>query len=62
MVEKMRMRYATRRARRLSVKTTIDLPLALLKQAKHHAVENETTLRALIIAGLKEQLNRKLRR
>ncbi|HLN97035.1 MAG TPA: hypothetical protein VK208_00985 [Pyrinomonadaceae bacterium] len=38
------------------MKTTIDLPRSLLKQAKHHAVETETTLKALIIAGLKEQL------
>jgi hypothetical protein len=38
------------------VKTTVDLPRAFLKQAKHHAVEKNTTLKALLIAGLKKQL------
>jgi hypothetical protein len=38
------------------VKTTIDLPRSLLKQIKHHAVENEMTLKALIISALKKQL------
>jgi hypothetical protein len=38
------------------VKTTVDLPRALLKQAKHHAVQKDTTLKALLIAGLKRQL------
>jgi hypothetical protein len=39
-----------------SVKTTVDLPRVLLKQAKHHAVEKNTTLKALLIAGLKKQI------
>jgi hypothetical protein len=38
------------------VKTTVDLPQALLKKAKHHAVETNTTLKALLIAGLKKQI------
>jgi hypothetical protein len=51
----MRTRYP--RSARVYVKTTIDLPRLLLKQAKHHALENETTLKALIITALKKQLN-----
>jgi len=39
-----------------SVKTTVDLPQALLKRAKHHAVEKNTTLKSLLIAGLKKQI------
>jgi len=42
---------------RVYVKTTIDLPRSLLKQAKHHAVANDMTLKVLVIAALKKQLN-----
>jgi hypothetical protein len=42
---------------RLYVKTTIDLPRVLLKQVKHHAVANDTTLKAMVIAALKKHLN-----
>jgi len=38
------------------LKTTVDLPRGLFKQAKRHAVERNTTLKALLIAGLKEQI------
>jgi hypothetical protein len=38
------------------VKTTVDLPQALLKQAKHYAVATNTTLKSLLIAGLKKQI------
>jgi hypothetical protein len=38
------------------MKTTIDLPQSLLKQAKHKALENNTTLKALVISGLKREL------
>jgi len=53
----MRTHYSAQAARRPNVKTTIDLPRSLLKRAKHHAVENETTLKAMVIAGLKKELN-----
>ena len=38
------------------MKTTIDLSAPLLKQAKHKALQNNTTLRALMISGLKKEL------
>jgi hypothetical protein len=38
------------------MKTTIDLPESLLKQAKHKALQNNTSLRALMISGLKKEL------
>jgi hypothetical protein len=38
------------------MKTTVDLPTSLLKQAKHKAVQNNTSLRALMISGLKKEL------
>ena len=54
----MRMRYSEgQRGRKANVKTTVDLPRSLLKKAKVHAVENETTLKALLIAALKKQLD-----
>jgi len=36
------------------MKTTVDLPESLLKQAKHKALQNNTSLRTLMIAGLKK--------
>jgi hypothetical protein len=51
----MRTRYP--RSSRVYVKTTIDLPRLLLKQAKHHAVGNDMTLKTLVILALKKQLN-----
>ena len=41
------------------VKTTVDLPRELLKRAKHHAVKKDTTLKALLIDGLKKQVEAK---
>jgi len=38
------------------MKTTVDLPESLLKQAKHKALQNNTSLRALMISGLKKEL------
>jgi hypothetical protein len=38
------------------MKTTVDLPESLLKQAKRKALQNNTSLRALMIAGLKKEL------
>jgi hypothetical protein len=37
-------------------KTTFDLPHDLLQQAKHEAVERNTTLRALVISALRKEL------
>lgn len=37
-------------------KTTVDLPCGLLKRAKHHVVQNDTTIKSLIIAGLEKQI------
>ena len=37
-----------------SMKTTVDLPESLLKQAK--PLQNNTSLRALVISGLKKEL------
>jgi hypothetical protein len=38
------------------MKTTVDLPTSLLKQAKQKAVRDNTSLRALMISGLKREL------
>ncbi len=38
------------------MKTTVDLPESLLKQAKRKALQNNTSLRALMISGLKKEL------
>ena len=38
------------------VKTTLDLPETLLRRAKRKALETNTTLKALVIAGLKREL------
>jgi hypothetical protein len=38
------------------MKTTVDLPESLLSLAKHKASQNNTSLRALIISGLKKEL------
>jgi hypothetical protein len=38
------------------MKTTVDLPESLLKQAKHKALQNNTSLRALVISGLKKEI------
>jgi hypothetical protein len=38
------------------MKTTVDLPESLLKRAKHKALQNNTSLRALMISGLKKEL------
>ena len=38
------------------MKTTVALPASLLKQAKHKALQNNTSLRALMISGLKKEL------
>ena len=39
------------------MKTTIDLPDELLIQAKKHAAESRTTLRAIFERGLRRELN-----
>ncbi|CAN5155055.1 hypothetical protein BH23VER1_BH23VER1_22590 [soil metagenome] len=39
-----------------SMRTTVVIPDPLLKQAKIHAVEHSTTLRALVIEGLEHVL------
>jgi len=38
------------------MKTTLDLPDALLRRAKRKALETNTTLKALVISGLKREL------
>jgi hypothetical protein len=38
------------------MKTIVDLPEPLLRQAKHKAMQNNTSLRALMISGLKKEL------
>jgi hypothetical protein len=38
------------------MKTTVDLPESLLRRAKHKALQNNTSLRALMISGLKKEL------
>jgi len=38
------------------MKTTFDLPDTLLRDAKRKALETNTTLKALVIAGLKREL------
>jgi hypothetical protein len=38
------------------MKATVDLPESLLKQAKRKALQNNTSLRALMISGLKKEL------
>ncbi len=38
------------------VKTTLDLPDTLLRRAKRKALETNTTLKALVISGLKREL------
>jgi hypothetical protein len=38
------------------MKTTADLPESLLRQAKHKSLQNNTSLRALMISGLKKEL------
>jgi hypothetical protein len=38
------------------IKTPVDLPRAILNHAKHLAIENNTTLKSLIIAGSKTQI------
>lgn len=35
------------------MKTTIDLPEEVLRRAKIHAAENETTLKELVVRGLR---------
>ncbi len=40
----------------LTVKTTLDLPDTLLRRAKRKALETNTTLKALVISGLKREL------
>jgi len=40
------------------MRTTIDIPDDLFKAAKLHAVQVETTLRELVIEGLKSQLQK----
>jgi hypothetical protein len=42
--------------RKMTRKTTFDLPHDLLQHAKHEAVERNTTLRALVIAALRKEL------
>ncbi len=39
--------------------TTIELPVALLKRARIYAVQQDTTLRALVERGLRDILARK---
>lgn len=39
------------------MKTTLDLPDALLRRAKRKALESNTTLKALVISGLKRELH-----
>ena len=38
------------------MKTTIDIPEALYRQAKIHAVETRTSLKALVLSALKREL------
>jgi len=38
------------------MKTTIDIPEALYRQAKIHAVETGTSLKGLVLAALKHEL------
>jgi hypothetical protein len=40
------------------MKTTLDLPEPLLRRAKRQALERKTTLKALVISGLKRELQR----
>lgn len=40
----------------VTVKTTFDLPDTLLRRAKRKALETNTTLKALVISGLKREL------
>ncbi len=44
------------------MKTTIDLSDSLFAEAKRAAAADKTTLRALVEAGLREQLNRRRQR
>ena len=39
------------------MKTTLDLPEILLRRAKRKALETNTTLKALVISGLKRELH-----
>ena len=39
------------------MKTTLDLPEALLRRAKRKALESNTTLKALVVSGLKRELH-----
>jgi hypothetical protein len=39
------------------MKTTLDLPETLLRRAKRKALESNTTLKALVISGLKRELH-----
>ena len=41
------------------MKATVELPDELLIQAKKHAAEHRTTIRALIESGLRNELTRK---
>jgi hypothetical protein len=38
------------------MKTTLDLPEPLLRRAKRQAIDRKTTLKALVISGLKREL------
>jgi hypothetical protein len=40
------------------MKTTLDLPEPLLRRAKRQALERRTTLKALVVSGLKRELQR----
>jgi hypothetical protein len=40
------------------MKTTLDLPEPLLRRAKRQALERKTTLKALVVSGLKQELQR----
>jgi len=40
------------------MKTTLDLPEPLLRRAKRQAIERKTTLKALVVSGLKRELQR----
>jgi hypothetical protein len=40
------------------MKTTLDLPEPLLRQAKREAIERRTTLKALVVSGLKRELQK----
>ena len=53
----MRKRFP--RSSRDYVKTTVDLPRALLKKAKHHALDNDMTLKSLVIRALKKDIDSK---